>query len=194
MIRTALLVLLTLVVAVLGGAASVWYVLLPEEGIGSVAVGGWAAQPLMGTPDADPYTKARIARQGVLALGRAEGMPFIALTDSAGTPLRAECEYTVEGKVPPSRFWTLFPVDRSMRSLASDPTRRAAISSLELVRAADDAVTIAVGPRPRPGNWMAVRAEGPMAFVLTLYDAPIAGNADFAGLEMPQVIRMRCDA
>ena len=194
MLKNALLALLTLAIAVGGGAASVWYALESQQGVGAVGVGGWIAHPDIGTPDADPYTKARIAREGILALGRAEGVPFVAQRDSSGQPLRAECAYTVEGSIPAARFWRLCATDALQHNLRSDGDRYAALQSYELVRAPDDSVSIAVGSRPRPGNWLFVRASGPMVLVLTLYDTPISTGGDFGGLAMPQVLRVGCDA
>ena len=46
-----------------------------QEGIGAVTVGHWTAFPDLGTPQADPYSKARIAREGVIVArpgGRAD--------------------------------------------------------------------------------------------------------------------------
>lgn len=194
MLRTALLTLLTLAIAIGGGAASLWYALEARQGVGAVDVGGWIAHPDVGTPDADPYTKARIAREGILALGRAEGVAFVTERDAGGEPLRAECAYSVEGQVPPARFWTLFAVDGSRRHLEPGGDGYAAIQSLGLDRSPDDSVTVAIGARPRPGNWLLVRGSGPMALVLTLYDTPIAAGADLADLEMPRVLRVGCDA
>lgn len=193
MLRTAFLTLVTLVVALGLGAASVWYALESRQGIGAVAVGGWVARPDLGTPDADPYSRARIAREGVLALGRAEGVPFVVERDSSGAPLRAECAYVIEGSVPPARFWTLFAVDSARRNLKAEDGRPAAIQSYSLARAADNSVSVSVGRRPKPGNWLLVDASGPMTLVLTLYDTPISGT-EIAALAMPQVLRIGCDA
>ncbi|MBL8581644.1 MAG: DUF1214 domain-containing protein [Rhizobiaceae bacterium] len=194
MIRTALLTLVTLAIAIGLGGASVWYALDSRQGVGAVDVGGWVAHPDMGTPDADPYTKARIAREGILTLGRAEGISFVAERDSGGAPLLAECSYAIEGVVPPARFWTLFAVDEASHGLPASGGRQAAIQSYALSRAADNSVAIAIGRRPRPGNWMLVNASGPMALVLTLYDTPVTAGGDLAELAMPQVLRIGCDA
>ena len=78
MLRTVLLTLATLAIAIGGGAASVWYALELQEGVGAVTIGSWTAYPDIGAPDADPYSKARAAREGLLALGRAEGLAFVA--------------------------------------------------------------------------------------------------------------------
>jgi hypothetical protein len=107
MLRTALLIALILVIAVGGGASSVWYTLDRQDGFEAVKIGGWTAFPEIGTPEADPYSQARTARQGILTLGRAEGISFIAQYDSSGERLRQSCSYIFEGSFPPARFWTL---------------------------------------------------------------------------------------
>ena len=84
MFRTVFLTLVTLAIAIGGGAASVWYTLRAQEGIGAVTIGNWTAYPSMGAVDADPYSKARAAREGILALGRAEGLAFFSNRDSNG--------------------------------------------------------------------------------------------------------------
>ena len=91
MLKTAFLILFVLAVSIIGGGASVWYTLKANEGMGAVTIGEWTAFPFIGTPDADPYSKARVAREGVLALGRAEGLSFSAQRDSAGEALQSEC-------------------------------------------------------------------------------------------------------
>ena len=60
MLKTALTVLLTLSLAIGGGAASVWYVLAGQSGTGALTIGSWTAFPKIGAPDADPYSKARV--------------------------------------------------------------------------------------------------------------------------------------
>jgi hypothetical protein len=115
MLKTAFLTLLTLVIAIGGGTASLWYVLRTQDGVGAVAIGGWTAFPDIGTPNADPYSKARVARQGSLSLGRAEGLAFAAERDTGGALLRRECSYRIEGSTVPARFWTLYAADRAGR-------------------------------------------------------------------------------
>jgi hypothetical protein len=57
-----------------------------------------------------------------------------------------------------------------------------------------DEISIAVGSLPEPGNWLPISGAGPMAFVLTLYDTPIAGSTGISDLEMPRIIKVGCDA
>ncbi|CAG0994763.1 MAG: DUF1214 domain-containing protein [Rhizobiaceae bacterium] len=193
MILRILLFLIVIAIAVGGGTASVWYVLRAQDGIGALTVGDWTAFPSIGTPAADPYARARIARDGILPLGRAEGLAFIAERDSAGNRLRRDCDYRVEGATPTARFWTLVAADPTLAAL-DHGGRPSAVQSRQILRKADNSFAIAVGPRPAPGNWIRIDGTGSLALVLTLYDTPVTGGAGLGEFELPQVLRTGCDA
>ena len=192
MLRDALTILLSSVVAVGGGAASAWYALEASEGVGALTVRGWTAYPDAGSPQADPYSKARVAREADLPLGRAEGIPFTTSRDSGGEPLRRQCSYRIEGEVPPARFWTVHVLTEDA-SAAAPAGRGAALSSHALMREADSSFVVVASRHPSPGNWLALDGEGAMRLVLTLYDTPVASNEDIAETELPQVLRISCD-
>ncbi|MBB6466891.1 hypothetical protein HNQ96_002767 [Aminobacter lissarensis] len=194
MLKQSLLIVLALAVAVGGGAASVGMVLNSQEGIGAVSVGPWTAFPDIGTPEADPYSKARVARDGVLALGRAEGLSFVADRDSTGVSLKSECSYRIEGSLPVARFWTLYATDTAHIALKSGIRRDASLHSLEVLRQPDNSISVSVGTRPEPGNWLAVAGVGAMNLVLTFYDTPIASSTGLSGIEMPRIVRVQCNA
>ncbi|MBA8909179.1 DUF1214 domain-containing protein [Aminobacter sp. NyZ550] len=194
MLKQSILIALAIAIAVGGGAASVGMVLNSQEGIGAVSVGPWTAFPDIGTPEADPYSKARVARDGVLALGRAEGLSFVADRDSAGVTLKSECNYRIEGSLPVARFWTLYATDRAHIPLKSGIRRDATLHSLEVLRQPDNSISVAVGTRPEPGNWLSVTGVGAMNLVLTFYDTPIASSTGLSGIEMPRIVRVQCNA
>ncbi|WP_353642152.1 DUF1214 domain-containing protein [Mesorhizobium sp. WSM2239] len=193
MLKTAFLTLLTLVIAIGGGTASLWYVLRAQDGVGAVTIGGWTAFPDIGTPNADPYSKARVAREGILSLGRAEGLAFAVERDADGALLRRECSYRIEGSTPPARFWTLYAADGAGRAIKAVDGRESALHSLELLRQPDNSFVIAVSSRPAPGNWLTVSGSGAMRLVLTLYDTPIADSTGIAEVELPLVVEAGCD-
>lgn len=194
MFRTAFLVLLALVLAIGGGGASVWYALKAQEGVGAVTIAGWTAFPDMGTPDADPYSKARVAREGLLALGRAEGLAFSTQRDSSGERLRRECGYRIEGSVPSSRFWTLHATDDLGALIRPAIDRSPALQSLSLLRHGEGDVVVVVAPAPAPGNWLPISGRGGMSFVLTLYDTPVAASTGLSNITLPRIIRTGCNA
>lgn len=193
MLQRIFLTLFVLLVAIGGGAASVWYLLKSQDGIGSVTIGGWTAFPNLGTPDADPYSKARVAREGVLSLGRAEGLTFIAERDSGGDPLKRNCSYKVEGSTPPARFWTLFAADETLVVLDPGSTASPATNSQEILRRPDNSFSIAFGPHPTAGNWIPIDGAGPMTFLLTLYDTPIEASSRIDAIALPKVLRAACN-
>jgi hypothetical protein len=194
MLKTILLVGLTLSIALGGGAGSVLYALNHSASFGAISVGPWVAFPDVGTPDADPYMQARYARDGSLALGRAEGVEFRAETDSDGAPLSIGCRYAVEGETPPARFWTLNATDENQVSLAGVGSRQSVTSSLAILRdAATSRFVIEVGAEPAAGNWLPVSGTGTMQLVLTLYDTPIANRTDLSDSNLPAIRRIACD-
>jgi hypothetical protein len=194
MLKTALLTLISLAIAIGLGGYSVWYALNAQDGVGAIRIGQWTAFPDVGSLTADPYSKARVAREGVLALGRAEGLAFVAERDEAGEPLKRECAYTIEGSYPTARFWTLYAADQSLGVIGTGKPRQAALQSYEVLRQADNAVVISVGNRPAPGNWLLTNGSGKMYFVLTFYDTPIASSTGLSDVTLPRILKAGCNA
>lgn len=190
MLKTSLALLLALAVAIGGGAASLAYVLDDPAGTGALSIGDWTAFPKIGAPDADPYSKARAAREGILALGSAEGVAFTASEDSEGQPLRAECSYDIDGVTPPARFWTLFAQGANVEPLYG--TRLPAINSQTILRRADNSFVVRVSPHPAPGNWLGVGGAGPMSLVLTVYDASVVSGTELGETLMPEILARDC--
>ncbi|MFD2058103.1 DUF1214 domain-containing protein [Mesorhizobium calcicola] len=194
MLKNALLTLLSLAIAIGGGGGSVWYALKVQDGVGAIRIGQWTAFPDIGTPSADPYSKARVAREGVLALGRAEGLSFVAERDTGGGELKRECTYTIEGGFPTARFWTLYAADQSLGVVDTGKPRLAALQSYGVVRQPDNSVIISASHHPMPGNWLLTDGFGRMYFVLTFYDTPIASSTGLSDVSLPRIVKVGCDA
>ena len=194
MLKNVFLMLLSLAIAIGGGGASVWYALKVQDGVGAIRIGQWTAFPDIGTPAADPYSKARVAREGVLALGRAEGLSFVAENDAAGDQLKRECSYRIEGGFPTARFWTLYAADQSLGVVETGKPRLAALQSYEVLRQPDNSVFISVGHHPMSGNWLLTDGSGRMYFVLTFYDTPIASSTGLSDVSLPRIVKAGCDA
>ena len=180
--------LATLVIALALGLASAWYMVdAPRIGLG---VGAWQAVPAISSATADPYTRARIARTGEIALGAGEGLVFFADGDDRGTAFDGACDYSVSGETPTARLWTLAAVDRDGR-LPAPATGRISLTSREILRDLDGRFTVTVSASARQGNWLPVEPKGAFRLVLRLYDTPLAlspGN----GMTMPQIERGAC--
>lgn len=193
MLQRILLTIAVFAISIVGGAASVAFMLDRHEEIGAVAVNGWTTFPDIGTPEAAPYSKARMARDGLLSLGRAEGLTFVARRDSENRQLLRECSYTITGSTPPSRFWTLFAADKSLLALNSGKNRHPATHSRNILRQPDNSFVITFAPHPAPGNWVLLNGKGEMAFLLKLYDTPPETGSDLTGIELPRIVRGSCN-
>lgn len=192
MIATILQIIVVLSIAIGGGTVSVWYALERTEGIGALTIQGWVAHPRKGTPDADPYERARMTRAAELPLGRAEGLAFTAMRDSSGEPLLRECTYRLEGSVPVARFWTLHIATPDGATPRARDVRPAGLHGLQILRRTDNSFDIVVGPRAAPGNWLRTEGAGPMSLALTFYDIPVSAGLDGSDVELPRVYRVRC--
>ena len=139
-------------------------------------VGPWVSYPRNGAIDADPYSKAVIARSGEIPLDLGEGLAFTATRDGAGQPLLGSCSYRIVGRLPPTRLWTL-TLHGMDGSLIPNAAGRFGFTSGEVVRDAEGVVAVAVGRDAAAGNWLPVGAPGRFQLALRLYDTPVSGTA-----------------
>lgn len=196
MIRNILLVLLTLVIAIIGGALSVSHVLKTFDGFGRLQIGQWEAYPDAGTENADAYARARAAQRGDIAIGRAEGLIFHAWRDDHGEPFKAGCTYRLSGDLPEARMFTLYAATPSLRPIVALSPLPVELSSQNILRRENSPLVISIGPDAQPGNWLAIDGKGRFTLILTLYDTPIAATTGLAKLVMPRVERImekKCD-
>lgn len=188
--RFVLYLLMMIAVALGVGFGLSYYALTDGRLFGVAQVGPWTAWPDVGAPAPNPYTRSHLAREGELQLGQAEGLQFIATTDSAGEPLDRDCTYRVDGTTPLATFWTLVAVDEAGINIAAPDTQPAMVSN-SLARANDGTVRINVGTALQPGNWLEITGQGPFRLVLNLYDtAAFSGFSDTT--DMPAVLKGAC--
>lgn len=190
MLKTTLSICLVLALAFGGGIWSVRYVLDQFEGFNVLRIGQWTAYPALGTPDADPYAKARDARNGSLSLGIAEGLAFYSNQSNDGQTLARDCSYELSGSTLPARLWTIHAAAPDLTPLNPGEGFEAALHSLELIRDTDGRFTISIGNQARPGNWLPVNGLGPFVLVMLFYDAPVASSGSLTGLVMPTLTRL----
>ncbi|UUP18903.1 DUF1214 domain-containing protein [Nitratireductor thuwali] len=193
MVKTVLPLLVAVAVALGAGAGSVWMMIEEAPAIDALRVGPWTAFPNAGTPQADPYSRARFVREGGIPLGKAEGIAFTATHDTDGRALRRECAYRLSGELPVSRFWTLYAADPTGVPLPPTGRRAPALHSQRILQA-PEGIEITASPYPAPGNWLALSGEGSMQLVLTLFDTPVSTSAGIEQISMPGILRTGCGA
>jgi hypothetical protein len=185
-------VAIVLAVAAIVGLSSTWAAIATGAGFGALRAGPWEAFPRTGALDADPYTRAALARTGAVPLGLGEGVAFTARRDSANAPLSSACTYQVSGRFPAARAWTLTAQDRAGHVM-DNPAGRYGMTSAEVVRGGDGRLTVTVAREASPGNWLPLGDAGPFELVLRLYDTPVGGaTAAVDPATVPSIVRVGC--
>ena len=181
--------LLWLLAAVALGLGSAWGVLRSVSGYGASA-GPWRASTLAGSPDADLYTRARVALGGLLALNREETMYYVAATDSAGAPLRSRCRYRVSGVPPQARWWSVTAYAEDL-FLFPNPQRRYSVNGANAPLDAQGRFALLSGPSSPPGAetlpWLPTPGDRGLLFTLRVYNPTPALAAAPGSLQAPRI-------
>ena len=184
--------IVALALGLAGGVALSVYALSRPSPFDTVRLGAWELAAHAGSVEADPYTRATLARDGEIPLALGEGLQWIARADDEGRALDARCTYEVGPHTPSARYWTLGVVDSGGFPIAN-PAERYVFRSSEILRSGDGAFVIAVSAEPQPGVWLPVGAPGRFALALRLYDAPLGATPGAMDPgSAPRVTRTHC--
>ncbi|MBS0385497.1 MAG: DUF1214 domain-containing protein [Proteobacteria bacterium] len=107
MLRRILAWIAALAVGLLLGSASAWAALTVGVSGFSSHYGAWSLNRAAGSTAADPYTRAIIARYGLLALSSREALYFNLDRDERGQPLSESCVYDLSGRDLATRWWSI---------------------------------------------------------------------------------------
>ena len=168
-----------LLIAALGLTLGLWSAersLLGGGPFDSAPLGPWNIATKAGALDADPYTRASLARSGEIPLALGEGLQLVARVDDSRRKLSARCVYRIGPHAPAARYWTLELVDPDGFPI-ENPSQRYVLRSSEILRDGDGAFSIYVSAAAHAGNWLPIGADKPFALVLRLYDSPLSATA-----------------
>lgn len=187
MFQRIFLIILSLVIAIVGGAWSVSYILDTFDGFGRLKIGQWIAYPQAGTADADIYARARAAKRGDISLGRTEGLIFQLWRDNRHHTLKSQCTYRLRGYLPETRLFTLYAADHELHPQWVDDKLPTELSSDNVIWDQDGSLNVLISPQAQARNWLATRGNNEYGLILTLYDTPIATSTALQKLNMPTV-------
>nr|WP_298930624.1 DUF1214 domain-containing protein [uncultured Erythrobacter sp.] len=163
---------------------------------GTIALNNWYGDFTMGSEDASPYFRARIARHGLLALANTEAIYFTRTVDDSGRALREDCTYRLSGGKMPARWWSVtlynaqnFLPDNADGALSFDASRAEAQGS-------EGGAWSAIIAPSRPSDdtgWISSKAAGAFDLTFRLY-VPDAGVLDRPEelIDAPSVARLEC--
>lgn len=191
--------LITLALAVLAGLGTAlymsgWLAFNPPGLFRTIEVNGWTSDPAIGSPAAGPYTRAYVARRGLLGLRREEATYYLRMVDDAGHRLRENCAYVLEGGMPDARWWsvTLYADDYY---LAQNGDNAHSIDGTRAM-AGEDGLWRATIQATDPGDgsfWISSRNAGQFDLIYRLYNAgPAVLETPETALTVPRIIRMGC--
>jgi hypothetical protein len=160
---------------------------------GAINVDGWTSDWTIGSEAANPWTRARVARHGLLALSKDEAVYFTRNTDDSGDRLHEACTYRVTGGDLPAQWWSITLYDAT--SYLPRNTDNALSFDLTDAAAAGNPGdwTFKVSPLPAHSEWVSSRDAGQFDLTLRLYkpaQALIENPA--AALSAPRIEKLGC--
>jgi len=184
-------------VALILGIGSAWYMIERGSMLTTTRIGPWTSWLSEGNPNADPYTRAHLARSGRLPLTSTAARYFAASTDSSGGRLSAGCEYTIAGAPLNARWWSIALYD-SRGSIVPNPSNRYSFNSEEAIRRSDGSYEIHVSQKARPGNWLP-NGDDPdrnLTLLLRVYgprETDVSGIGQIPAESLPKIELKRCE-
>jgi hypothetical protein len=193
-VRSLLNLLFIFIIALILGLGSAWYMIEEGSALTTSRVGPWSVWRSAGKPDADPYTKAHMARAGRLPITATSALYFFADGDETGNSLLSTCEYVVEGRPLNAAWWSLAVYDGTGR-LIPNKADRYSFNRTDVARRVDGSFRIVLAQSARPGNWLPTAEQGSLKLVLRAYDLRDADSVlDKAAAErgLPTIRKVVC--
>lgn len=193
--RTVLNLLFIFIASLAIGLGSAWYMIEEGSALTTSRIGPWSVWRSAGKPDADPYTKAYMARAGRLPINATTALYFFAESDETGAPLDSECEYVVEGRPLNAAWWSLAVYDGTGR-LIPNKAGRHSFNRTDVARRADGSFRIVLARSARPGNWLPSAHQGSLRLVLRAYglrDANSILSPQIAEENLPTIRKVLCN-
>lgn len=188
-------VLLGLFGLFVGGLSALWMAgLLDKSGLSGsdISLNDWSSDWSIGSSSASAYTRARVARHGLLALTKSEAVYFTRAQDDEGAPLREACTYRLSGEDQLADWWSITLYDKDSRL----PMNTDEALSIDATSVADrNAWTAQISPRRSGGgDWLSSRAAGTFDLTLRLYrPAESLLDKPLKTLNPPRVEKLSCE-
>ena len=115
------------------GLFATWLTIVRVARPGGVENGPWRTDVEAGNPRGNPYTRARVALHGFLALNAGETVYYTATHDGEGHRLDGRCVYEISGHDPDARWWSTTAYGRD-EFLIADLANRYSVSTDTVAR------------------------------------------------------------
>ena len=155
---------------------------------GDVADGPWRTSLLTGSNQSGMGLRAKVALHGLFALNSSETIYYTATADSSGRKLDGACRYRIDGRDPPTRWWSITAYGAD-DFLIPNAGNRYSVSMNSVTRDKTGAFSVHVSPRPSDEI---ATAPGAFSLTLRLYNPAPQVAADPAHVALPTISRESC--
>lgn len=182
-----------LVISVVGGFASSWYVVNNGATFTVERNGPWVKWTRAAQIDGDPYSRIRHDRNNMLVFNSRYVSRYEAQFDDQSRRLHSSCHYVIEGVPPASVWWNLIVFDSNGR-LIPNPANRHGFNVATVVPNSDGSMRIDLARDARPGNWIPTSRAGRLVVVLELQNetGDSVGPEDDEPVRLPTIKRIDC--
>lgn len=182
----------------LGALTALWFGGMISGGprIGNaIDVESWRSDWSIGSENANPYVRARVARNGLMGLRKEEAVYFLKTEDDQGETLSEVCNYRVSGDTYPAAWWSITLYDGENRLPMNEDGRLSYDQTqAELTGSGASWSFLVSATAPDDGAaWVSSRAAGNFDLTLRLYQPSDALLEDpEATLVPPRIERLSC--
>lgn len=157
----------------------------------AVVIGPWQSITEIDDNELNPYALAHMSNYGNLKLGNFEALYFTAKDDDEKKSLSGNCEYTVTGKVPEAKWWSITIYDQD-GMLIENQAERYSFNATNMRIKNNAAFNISLAANARPDNWIPIKPDQPFVIVLRLYSPDINSIRDANEISFPRIERLNC--
>jgi hypothetical protein len=173
------------------GLFATWATVIRGAMGGGVSDGPWRTSLYTGSSEGGPYLRANIAVHGLLALRREETVYYTAAGDSDGNALDGNCTYRIEGRDPPSRWWSITAYGGD-DFLIPNTLDHYSVSMNSVARRADGTFMVTVSKATTEANWIPV-VTGRFDLMIRLYNPQATVVTDPAHVALPTISKASCE-
>lgn len=153
--------------------------------------GPWVSWPTAGTRSSNPYVRAHYLNHNRLPISQFEVNELEARTDSNGEPLDGKCTYEITGKMPQTRWWSIYTFANGSANTGNS-AHRTGISSQQMFYQTSDAFLIKLSSDPQTGNWLVPASDGDFVLVLRHYNPGRSISNQFKFENLPVIKKRAC--
>lgn len=180
-------------IAMILGIGSSWYMIEIGSRVSVRSEGPWMQWASAGRASADPYTRARFARQGSLPLPSDLARSYESRRDDDGQRLHSSCDYLIEGEGLDNAWWSFAAFDERGQ-LIPNAADRYAYNNKSIARAADGSFIITLSRDARPGNWLPTSGAGRLTLMFSIIpsQSQAADSSEVRARQLPGIRRLAC--